>query len=330
MSDLAMVSMLTNDKAGAKTSHLELQCPSCRKPMLNSESCPENLCAACGFALSEQNGIIRALPWERQLYFQQFIHDYELVRAKEGRGSPSEEYYLALPYRDLTGRNAWQWQIRAKTFQCLENGLLPQIERKHPEGCDMLDVGAGNCWMSFRLAVRGHRPVAVDLLDNESDGLGAGKHYLHHLSRPFLRFQAEIDRLPFSASQFDAVIFNASFHYAVDYERTMQEAVRCLRNEGYLIIADSPLYRRAESGDAMVREKHAGFQRQFGFCSDSIPSREYLTREILGKLADTFALRWNFLKPWYGLSWALRPAKARLMGKREPSKFFIIWAQVRK
>ena len=37
----------------------------------------------------------------------------------------------------------------------------------------VLDVGAGNSWLSHRLASFGHQVVAVDRLDDELDGLGA-------------------------------------------------------------------------------------------------------------------------------------------------------------
>jgi SAM-dependent methyltransferase len=262
------------------------------------------------------------------MHFRQFVRDYEIVRAKEGRGCSSASYYLELPYKDVTGRNRWQWEIRGRTFRSLQERVLPKIERAYPLGCDVLDVGAGNCWLSFRLAKRGHRPVAVDLLDNDTDGLGSAKHYFRELAQPFPRFQAEMDRLPFAAAQFDVVIYNASLHYSTDYELSLREALRCLRRPGYIVAADSPLYARDESGQAMLEEKHAGFQRQFGFRSDSIHSREYLTWEILHDLTGKLGLHWNVLKPWYGMAWALRPVKARLLRRREPSKFLLLWAKV--
>jgi SAM-dependent methyltransferase len=219
--------------------------------------------------LSEVNGIFHSLPSDRQLYFRQFICEYELVRTKEGRGSSSPDYYLALPFKDLTGRNRWQWQIRAKTWNHMAEHLLPKLERSFPRGCEVLDVGAGNCWLSYRMALRGHRPVAVDLLDNDADGLGAARHYMPQLPQPFLRFQAEMDRLPFAPEQFDVVIFDASLHYSVDYGRTLEEAIRCLRRPGHVIIADSPFYSRDEEGRKMVAEKRAAFEQRFGFRSVS-------------------------------------------------------------
>ena len=73
-------------------------------------------------------------------------------------------------------------------------------------------VGAGCGWMSYRLALRGHRPVAVDLLTDGRDGLGAARHYLTRAA--FRRFNADFDQLPFANARFDAVIFNASVHYS--------------------------------------------------------------------------------------------------------------------
>lgn len=308
---------------------LRLLCPNCRQhsaDVISSETAQR--CRICGFWISEKNGIYRALRPERQEYFERFIEQYSAVRAKEGRGSSSSDYYLALPFSDITGNNSWQWQIRARTFRHLEKHLLPKIERQHPNGCDVLDIGAGNCWLSYRLGLRGHRTVAVDLLDNEADGLGAGIHYLRHVKHSFPRFQAEMDCLPFDDTQFDVVIFNASFHYSVDYEETLAETLRCLRRPGHVIIADSAFYQRDESGRAMLEEKRASFKQKFGFESDSIPSREYLTPETLDRLAERLGIKWRTLRPWYGMDWALRPLKARLARRRAPSRFYLFWGQV--
>jgi SAM-dependent methyltransferase len=305
---------------------IQLRCPACHHGPCMPASLSEPSCLACGYVFPEFDGIYNALLPDRESTFRQFIHDYESVRAKEGRGSSSDNYYLALPFKDLTGRNVWQWRIRARTLRFMEKHLLPNLERSYPRGCDVLDVGAGNGWLSYRLGQRGHRPVAVDLLVNDTDGLGAARHYFR-FAPPFLRFKAEMDCLPFMPAQFDMVIFNASLHYSVDYRTTLQEALRCLRRGGHLIIADSPFYRSEEGGKKMLQEKRDAFNRQFGFSSDSIQSREYLTPQTLKYLSAHLALKWNVYKPWYGLSWALRPVKASLLRRREPSKFYLLHAR---
>ena len=49
------------------------------------------------------------------------------IRASGGTRKHSDDYYLALPYRDLSGRNSWQWAIRARTFRYIERKILPGI-----------------------------------------------------------------------------------------------------------------------------------------------------------------------------------------------------------
>ena len=92
---------------------LALRCPVCKQERPFSRSDRGSACSQCGFELFYVDGILRALPKQRELYFHQFIRDYEMVRAKEGRGSSSDEYYLALPFADLAGHQRWQWAIRA-------------------------------------------------------------------------------------------------------------------------------------------------------------------------------------------------------------------------
>lgn len=311
-------------------STLKLRCPQCFENMgvfdpLDATARP--VCAQCGFVLLNSKGIWEALAPDREEHFRQFIREYQTVRAKEGRGSSGPNFYLALPYADLTGRNRWQWAIRARSYRCFESDPLAHLELERSRGMKVLDIGAGSGWLSYRLALRGHRPVAVDLLDNDKDGLGAARHYLPSLPKPFARFRAEMDRLPFAESQFDFAIFNASFHYSENYQRTLEETLRCLCRPGDVIILDSPFYTHDESGCQMVQERQAEFQKKYGFPSNSIPSREYLTKGILDDLARVCGLNWKILKPWYGLGWTLRPVKARLGGRRQPASFYLLWGR---
>jgi SAM-dependent methyltransferase len=195
---------------------------------------------------------------------------------------------------------------------------------------DVLDLGAGNAWLSYRLALREHRPVAVDLLVNDTDGLGAAIHYQDALGCLFPRFQAELDHLPFADSQFDCAIFNASFHYSEDYVLTLHEAVRCVRPGGSVIVCDSPWYGDERSGRQMLEERRAAFLERFGFPSDGIASMEFLTDRILMRLERRFDIRWRAYTPFYGVRWLMRPLLAKLQRQREPSRFRIYLAEVTK
>ena len=328
----AAITSLEEESRRSMAAVLLVRCPVCTHIMGLLDPCElsDKTCALCGFVLREDRGIWRALAPDRQRRFSQFIREYQEVRVREGRGSSSPGYYLSLPYADLTGRNSWQWSIRSVTFRYLLRRLLPRLEQFSARPLDILDIGAGNGWLSYRLAERGHLPVAVDLLDNDTDGLGAARHYHFSLGWLFPRFQAEMDRLPFADEQFDVVIFNASLHYSEDYCATLREAIRCLRPRGHVLILDSPFYRREEIGRRMIEERRQKFTNSFGFASDSIPSREFLTPAALDEAAFTLSLRWKIFKPWYGWNWALRPVKARLLRQREPSKFYLFWAEVNR
>ena len=297
---------------------IDLRCPRCKAIV------PEFSCAECGFQLRNIKGVIQALPPERVVYFARFVEEYERIRSAEGRGSESDEFYLCLPYSDASRRNAAQWAIRARSFDfLLERLLKPAL----PRGGSILDLGAGNCWMSYRLALAGYRPCAVDLLTNERDGLGAAEHYRNYLPRFFPRFRAEFTRLPFRDGQFDAVVFNASLHYAEDLESAVREALRCCKPGGLVMVCDTPWYSDEDSGKKMVGERRANFLRTYGTASASIESQEYLTDERLKSLESRLGVRWKAYAPYLGVKWALRPLWAKLRNRREPARFHIYAAR---
>jgi SAM-dependent methyltransferase len=182
--------------------------------------------------------------------------------------------------------------------------------------------GRGNCWLSYRLALRGHRPIAIDILGDPLDGLSAGHHY--QTLTPFARVNAEFDSLPLAPGSVDIAIYNASIHYSPNYRHTLSEIRRCLVPAGCFLIVDSPVYRRREHGEAMRRERHQQFQATYGFASDSLESIEYFDEEMLAELGRDMGIAWRVYRPWYGWQWAARPWKALWKGKRPPSRFWIL------
>lgn len=305
---------------------LLLRCPGCRHETapLSSVGAEGWRCPSCGFHLAKRNGILHALPVERRGYYANFAEEYLTIRRDEGRGSEDPAHYLALPYRDTTGRLSAQWAMRAKTYRYFERKILRGLEQELSGALNVLDLGAGPGWLSYRLALRGHRPVAVDLLDDPLDALGAAHHYHAALGREFPAIQAEFDNLPLADSQFDLAIFNASFHYATDYRQTLQEVRRCMRWAARIVILDTPIYERYQHGERMREERHQQYQSQYGFRSDSVPSMEYLDQSMMRDLSKDLNLRWKVYRPWYGWPWHLRPLKSRLTRSRPPSRFWIL------
>ena len=251
---------------------------------------------------------------------RQFLREYSHIRQAEGRGSDDPEYFRALPFRDLTGKNSGQWSIRARTWQHFERFVLEEIESRTRRPLHILDLGAGNGWMSYRLTLREHKPVALDVFSDCSDGLRSTCHY----PRRFPCVEAEFDDLPFRDGAFDLAIYNSSIHYSTDYRRTLSEARRCLGSSGQVVIMDSPVYKLSEHGEKMRAERHELFESRYGFRSDAVPSIEYFDEAALESLARELQIEWRRSRPWYGLEWALRPWKARLLSKRPPSQFLVL------
>ncbi len=315
----------------ASSQDLNLCCWRCATPLTplyTAQQQAAHACAHCNALTMLDEGIWRCLTAHDAQHYSRFIAEYEAIREREGRGSSDAAYYLALPHNDLSGRNAAQWKIRAQTFKVIAQSILAPLAQQSKRPLRILDLGAGNGWLSYRLAQSGHRPTAVDLLTNDRDGLGAAAHYAPHIAPMFPRVQASLDRLPFAPSTFDLAIFNASFHYSENYIRTLGEALRCVRPGGLIVLTDSPWYARDESGRSMVAEKHSRFHSTYGFASDSIPSLEYLTPSRLEAIASAWGLRWRTLKPFYGVAWSMRPFKAMLQRRRTPSHFYIHVAEV--
>lgn len=291
-----------------------IRCPRCKANLRGLE------CPFCGFAMRASRGIVHSLPPNRAAYFARFVSDYERIREAEGRGSASDEFYLNLPFKDISGANEAHWRVRARTYEHLMERIFPASNTR---GWKVLDLGAGNGWLSYRLALAGLCPVAVDLLTNDFDGLGAATHFEQKLRGLFPRFQAELACLPFQSDQFDAAVFNASFHYAENFTNTLLEALRCVKPGGLVVIADTPWYSHDESGKAMLAERRETFLRRYGTTSDSIRCQEYLTNHRLQALSEQLSIEWQIFRPRYGWLWALRPVRAKVLGRREPARFRI-------
>jgi hypothetical protein len=79
----------------------------------------------------------------------------------------------------------------------------------------------------------------------------------------------------------------------------------------------------------MRAERQAYFEKLYGFRSDALKSIEYLDQPMLDELSSELNIDWQYGQPWYGLRWALRPWKAKLRGKRPPSRFLILVGRFR-
>ncbi|MBK9064924.1 MAG: class I SAM-dependent methyltransferase [Acidobacteria bacterium] len=140
---------------------------------------------------------------------------YARLRRTEGRGAGGTRELFALPWV-TEGPLAAQWRIRARTFDAFLRRVVAPLERERGRALRVLDLGAGNGWLSARLAARGHRCVAADLRVDDVDGLAAAAPFARRLARMFGRVAASFDALPLGPRLFDIVVFDASLHLAED------------------------------------------------------------------------------------------------------------------
>ncbi len=315
-------------------------CPVCQEPL--EVVAPQRVwCPVDELTFECREGIWRFLPPERAAALAQFRREYETVRRNEVRGSDNPAFYRMLPFVMEKSQQISQikkifslralrplrlnsdWMQRARSFKVLVDRVVRPLEVQLKRPLRILDLGAGNGWLSNRLAQRGHVMAAVDLGVDEWDGLGASRHY----ETKFTCLQAEFDHLPLEDNQVDLAIFNASFHYSVNYEVTLREALRVLRPEGKMVVLDTAVYQHQSSGQQMVAEREAAFLQQHGFASNALPSENFLTYGRIQELASTVNVNWQLFWPVPAWRRLIRQLKVKLRRQREPAKFPLIMGQ---
>ena len=256
-----------------------------------------------------------------------FARAYAQHRASEGRALGGEAL-AALPYVRRGGPFAKQWAVRARSFEKFISAVVMPMARMSGRRLHALDLGAGNGWLSHRLCSLGHLVTAVDIRDDDVDGLGAATSLQRKWPGRFERITASFERLPLQGRRFDLVIFNASLHYARDLSRAIGEAIRMTVPAGVIAILDSPFYRCEADGAAMVAEKLVQGSARFGGRANILLTQnfiEYLTPE---RLAAAAPLSWQRHRVLYPLWYELRPMIALLERSRAPSRFDVWTARV--
>jgi SAM-dependent methyltransferase len=250
-----------------------------------------------------------------------FRSAYAAHRVDEGRAYALRDL-LTLPYL-RTGPHSRQWAVRARTFDAFARRVLGRASHTK-RSLRVLDLGAGNGWLSYRAALLGHHPTAVDIRDDTADGLGVASAYFDHLAAPFDRVCASFAELPFTAGTFDVAVFNASLHYALNLHGVLVEVVRVVRSGGRIVILDSPFYMTEAEGAAMVAEKRRHGAELFGDRASVLlapPFTEFLTADRLRAASDGRGLQWRRHRVRYPLRYEFRPLEAIIRRRRRPSRF---------
>jgi SAM-dependent methyltransferase len=237
-----------------------------------------------------------------------FARDYSLRREAEGRGYTGKSL-SALPYL-RSGSHGREWGVRARSYESLLKKVVRPRRRAFGRPLRVIDLGAGNGWLSYRLAMEGDQAVAVDVRNDNVDGLGAARELASKTDGSMTCCTAAFDDVPLESGLADLAVFNASLHYAADLRRALTEAFRLLAGDGLIIVMDSPFYRSEADGAAMIQERG-----RFG------PSIQFLTRNRLERASRDLQVRWTRHRVRYPVWYELRPLVAAFTGRRRPSRF---------
>jgi SAM-dependent methyltransferase len=292
-------------------------CSSCRQQLeLNDTTWT---CTREGLQFHHTDGIPDFILPSRRRKVEEFLTLYQEIRSREHWGDDRIEYYQGLPYSDISGRHRRVWKLRSRTFDSFRQDLRAEFADRTLR---VLDLGAGNCWLSLRLVQLGHAVTAVDTNLSEVDGLGVMTRIAKEMKMRVNVVRAEFDFLPFPDERFDVIVFGASLHYSPEPTRTLQETVRFLKSTGAIYLLDSPIYDDPPSGHLMIQERLTGWREKYGVEVPADYAGSFLTYTQLDTLRSNVEI--SFISPEFGLRWALRPVVASLFGKRPPARFDIV------
>ena len=198
-------------------------CPACRGSLDG-----ELTCGSCGRSYANGDGTgapprpDRARPLEAKL--RELAAWPELAR-EQGWYGTDDRIDEALPFlnRDLG------WADRA--WGATEHGFELLLDRYVKPGDRVLELGAAKSWASQHLVPLGCEYVACDLVVDPLIGLGRGRFFEERVG-PYLRIQADGERLPFADGTFDLAFCIATLHHAIDLGAMVSELARVTRRGG--------------------------------------------------------------------------------------------------
>lgn len=290
-------------------------CPECTSPLNGSEPDRQQACPICTRVFERTDGVWRFLVSERRERLAPFLRQYRAVREQEGRRSVTSDYCRMLPAVPTADPHAGEWRIRQESYR----HLLRRVLATGRQPSAILDLGAGSGWLSHRLSTLGHHVVAVDVdvVQDDLDSLAAVPSF----PTPIVAIHADFDALPLAPGQFDLVVFNGSLHYAPDVAGTLQRARTMLAPGGSLVVMDSPMFRAARDGAAMIADCVRQFTQQYGLRDVVRPGFGYLTFGALAASADALQMEAEFVPSRGPLAWRLRRHLARIRLGRQPAAF---------
>ena len=159
-------------------------------------------------------------------------------------------------------QNAAEWDEIRRLYindQEVERALLDVLPTTRTER--LLDIGTGTGRILEVFGTSIARGVGIDL-SREMLAVARVNLERHGLSNCHVRY-GDMNQLPLSNEEFDAITFHLVLHYAEDPSHAISEAARFLSPRGHLVVVDFAVHEEEN-----LRREHA--HRWLGFDDDEI------------------------------------------------------------
>lgn len=217
-----------------------LGCPYCQGALAIEEA-GRLSCSTCSIVYPSPGGTPLLARKEDAERLSTFGQDYARAREAEGWRSHRPHEALSLPYSCPEGYHPLYWQVRRESYEALLRELMTWARAQG--GTSAADLGAGTGWLSYRLALSGHRVLMVEASEDPVFGLGAAEVYRRE-GVSLLAVLGNLEHPPLRAASVEILVYNASLHYAGDLDATLRRGAKCLAREGHLVVMDSPVAAR--------------------------------------------------------------------------------------
>lgn len=163
-------------------------------------------------------------------------HEREIIAQKEPLNFKNEEWLLNFP--DVSRQGADKRTERISRL-ISENTVLSLKKIINSGNNSILEIGAGNCWATARMAVNNYC-IALDILNLPPTGLEAGKVFIENKKIYFERVLADMINLPFKPAVFDYVVISSSLHHSSDIKKTLLQINKLIKPGGKLVLLNEP------------------------------------------------------------------------------------------
>lgn len=263
-----------------------LACPYCRGELsLKSEDRDpvqkgKLMCTLGGHEFVVDDGIPRLLRSEDQERFKKMEAELDRFWHLEGWVVSNPRDMWGIPYKPPLTKQWLSWKVKARSLDRLKQILVPE------EYITVLDAGAGNCWLSFRLAQCGHSVLAMDTNVGLATGLSAGAIYLQKVD--FDRVQGSMTSPPLKPASFDAVVCSSSLHHLGNPREPLRILSELLRPRGLLVVLNSPIHRDPGSSRRAEAERRSYLREKVG--GEWIDNYVHFTLSVLLSAMDAAGL----------------------------------------